>query len=125
MPTNHEGQAGEIMSTENETDSQEGDDRESNGHTPQYDSEREKLLCEWWARWQSIVIQDGDDKIAQQWAATHIKEVVALPHPFERGDQECEIYLELKPGRKFTPPNAAAYWSCFPPAIFRSSRSIS
>jgi hypothetical protein len=78
-----------------------------------YDSDREKLLCEWWSRWKEVSgASDGDDDDGdndddlinanvEQWQATHTKEIVTLPnHPW-RGTKDRAIYIEPNPGTMF------------------------
>jgi hypothetical protein len=123
MPTNNEGQAGETMTIDDDLGSQDTlDDDASDGRTIEnYDTEREKLLCEWRDRFELMVESDGDDTTARLWAATHIKEVVALP---DRSGEAFEqwIFMEPKPGCKFVPPNVM--WKRFADFSDRQSLKI-
>ena len=110
----------------------------SDGRTaPQHDSDREKLLCEWWDRWEQMTPRDfyqpgpgvgpdglweGDPNVKayRQWTATHIKEIVALPVRFTYETEERQIYLQPKPDCTFTPPNPTwKRWADFSDRMWR------
>ena len=90
------------------SDELQDDLADDNDVTPSYDSDREKLLCEWWSRWKEV---RDDDETTEQWQATHIEEIVALPaYPFV-GTNNCAIYMEPKPGTVFETDDPA--WKRF------------
>jgi hypothetical protein len=78
-----------------------------------FDDEREKILCEWVARFKYVSLDeygDGSDPTAaaaKQWMATHVRELVELPTPGNVASETCEIYLTLKPGCAFSTTDKA------------------
>ena len=96
---------------ESQAELEDQDDRDETTQVGSaFDDKREKILCEWVARWERVSPdefgdgrgRDGEILPAIQWKATHICEQVALPTPDNVATDIREIYLTLKPGCTFS-----------------------
>ena len=127
------------MSTQDDFDSQTdlSDDVSSGRALPKFDSEREKLLCDWVERWREISAADqfehlewddydeaqrANDYTVKQWQLMHVKDVVALPTGYVGRTQECAIYLRPVRGTVFKPHTAT--WKRFKQFSDRIARRL-